>query len=114
MMGIDWTPDEPVPITPTRNPVNSTPPWGHNPVCYHSPLKLFNPGRLGVRGVERLPVDMTQKRAVAALPLSVLTVHVFVMLLNNASLTRVLNSTSRLRSKRSATWLMYRRISGCV
>ena len=25
MIGIDWTPDEPVPITPTRNPVKSTP-----------------------------------------------------------------------------------------
>src|ERR1700730_2700092 len=105
-MGIDWTPDDPVPITPTRNPVKSTPSWGHNPVWYHFPLKLSKPGKLGVRGVERFPVAMMQNDAAAALPLSVFTVHVFVLLLNTASLTRELNSTSRLRSKRSATWLM--------
>src|SRR5438067_11589611 len=100
MMGIDWTPDEPVPITPTRNPVKSTPSWGHNPVWYHSPLKLSKPGRLGVRGVERLPVAITQKRAAAALPLSVLTVHVFVLLSKSASFIRVLDSMFGLRSKR--------------
>jgi len=27
--GIDWTADEPVPITATRFPVKSTPSWGH-------------------------------------------------------------------------------------
>jgi len=43
---------------------------------------------------------MIQKRAFAALALSVLTVHVFVLPSKTASLTRVLNSTSRLRSKR--------------
>ncbi len=28
MMGIDWMADEPVPMTPTRLPVRSTPSWG--------------------------------------------------------------------------------------
>ena len=60
MMGIDWTPDEPVPITPTRNPVKSTPSWGHRPVWYHLPLKLSKPAMFGLRGVERLPVAMMQ------------------------------------------------------
>src|SRR5690349_4713674 len=106
MIGIDCTPDEPVPMTPTCNPVKSTPSWGHNPVWYHFPLKLSNPRRFGVRGVERLPAAMIQKRAVAALLLSVVTVQVFVLLLKIACLTLVLNSMSRLRSKQSATWLM--------
>ena len=30
--GIDWTADEPVPITPTRRPVKSTPSCGQRPV----------------------------------------------------------------------------------
>jgi hypothetical protein len=29
MIGIDWMPDEPVPITATRLPVKSTPSCGH-------------------------------------------------------------------------------------
>ena len=29
MTGIDWMPDDPVPITPTRCPERSTPPCGH-------------------------------------------------------------------------------------
>ncbi len=28
MIGIDWMPDEPLPITATRLPVKSTPSWG--------------------------------------------------------------------------------------
>ena len=32
MTGIDWMPDEPVPITPTRWPVKSTPSCGQWPV----------------------------------------------------------------------------------
>ena len=32
MIGIDWIADEPVPMTPTRRPVKSTPSCGHSPV----------------------------------------------------------------------------------
>ena len=58
--------------------------------------------RAGVRGVDRFPVAMMQNCALAAVPLSVVTVHVFVLLSKTASLTRVLYSMSRRRSKRSA------------
>ena len=34
MIGIDWIADEPVPITPTRFPVKSTPSCGQRPVWY--------------------------------------------------------------------------------
>ena len=37
MIGIDWIPDEPVPITATRLPVKSTSSCGHRPVKYTSP-----------------------------------------------------------------------------
>ena len=52
-----------MPITPTRNPVKSTPSWGHRPVWYHLPLKLSKPAMFGLRGVERLPVAPEQVRA---------------------------------------------------
>jgi hypothetical protein len=32
MRGIDWMPDDPMPMTATRLPVKSTPSWGHRPV----------------------------------------------------------------------------------
>ena len=32
MIGIDWIPDDPVPMTATRLPEKSTPPWGQRPV----------------------------------------------------------------------------------
>ncbi len=60
MIGIICTPDEPVPITPTRNPVKSTPSCGHRPEWYHLPWKLSMPLKSGTRGVERLPAAMTQ------------------------------------------------------
>ena len=91
MCGIICTPDEPVPMTPTRSPLKSTPSCGHRPVWYHLPLKLFRPGMLGVRGVERLPVAMTQNGAVTVSPLSVLTVHRLVLLLKAADRMRVLS-----------------------
>ena len=55
MCGIACTPDDPVPITPTRSPVKSTPSCGQRPVWYHCPLKSDRPGKSGTRGVERLP-----------------------------------------------------------
>ena len=47
MSGIICTPDEPVPITPTRRPVKSTPSCGHRPVWYHLPLKSFDALEVG-------------------------------------------------------------------
>ena len=91
MCGIICTPDEPVPMTPTRSPVKSTPSCGHSPVWYHLPLKLFRPGMPGVRGVDRLPVAMMQNGAVTVSPLSVLTVHRLVRLLKAADRMRVLS-----------------------
>ena len=60
MIGIICTPDEPVPITPTRRPLKSTPSCGHRPEWYHLPLKFVRPLKSGTRGVERLPAAMTQ------------------------------------------------------
>ncbi len=60
MTGIDWMPDEPVPMTPTRWPVKSTPSWGHAPVWYVGPGERSRPGTSGTFGAERQPVAMMQ------------------------------------------------------
>ena len=57
--GIDWTADEPVPITATRWPVKSTPSWGQVLVKYTSPRKRSVPSMSGTFGMERQPVAMT-------------------------------------------------------
>ena len=49
--GMAWMPDEPVPMTPTRLPVKSTPSCGQAPVWYVSPAKRSRPGMSGTRAV---------------------------------------------------------------
>src|SRR5215470_13961346 len=56
MIGIDWMADEPVPTTPTRWPVKSTPSCGQWPVWYHLPEKLARPGTSGTCAADRHPV----------------------------------------------------------
>ena len=46
-IGIDWIADDPVPMTPTRWPVRSTPSCGQCPVWYVGPAKLSTPGISG-------------------------------------------------------------------
>ena len=48
--GIDWMPDEPVPMTATRWPVKSTLSWGQRPVKYTSPREVVGALDLGLLG----------------------------------------------------------------
>ena len=52
-------PVEPVPITPTRLPVRSTPSCGQRPVWYQSPVKLSRPGMSGMLAAEMAPTAVT-------------------------------------------------------
>ena len=110
-IGIICTPDDPVPIAPTRRPVKSTPSCGQRPVWYHLPLNRSMPLKSGTRGVDKLPVAMMQNGAVTTSPLSVFTVQMLRPRSKSAAVTRVLSCTSLRRSNRSATWLMYCKIS---
>jgi hypothetical protein len=112
MIGMDWIAEEPVPMTPTRRPVKSTPSWGHLPVWYHGPVKDSRPLMSGTCASDRQPVAMMQKRADTRSPRSVSTVHRLVASSNVAVVTRVSNWMSFRRSNRSATWLAYFKISG--
>jgi hypothetical protein len=76
------------------------------------PRKVSSPGNFGTWAVDRQPVAMTQNRADARSPRSVWIAQRFVASSNTAAVTRVESWMSRRRSKRSATWLMYLRISG--
>ena len=69
--GIDWMPDEPVPMTPTTSPAKSTGSCGQVPVWKWRPLKSARPGMSGTRAAERQPVAITTKRAVAEAPSAV-------------------------------------------
>ena len=112
MIGIDWIAEEPVPMTPTRRPVKSTPSCGHRPVWYHLPSNDSRPLKSGTWTSERQPVAMTQNRADTRSPRSVSTFQRPVASSKIARVTRVSNWMSRRRSNRSATWLAYFRISG--
>ena len=59
MRGMDWMPDDPVPMTATRLPVKSTPSCGQRPVTYTSRVNRSAPGTSGVFGSERQPVAIT-------------------------------------------------------
>ncbi len=116
MIGIICTPDEPVPITPTRRPVKSTPSCGHRPVWYHLPLKLVDALEVGHarrREIARRHHDSSARVIVSPSVVSSASIRSSCRR-TAADLMRVLSCTSRRRSKRSATWLMYFRISGCV
>ena len=58
MIGIDWIAEDPVPITPTRMPVKSTPSCGQWPVWYVLPLKFSTPGTSGSLDWDRQPDAM--------------------------------------------------------
>ena len=103
MIGIDWIPEEPVPITATRLPVKSTPSCGQCAVWWISPAKLSRPGMSGVIAAESAPVAMMQNRALMTSPPSVVTVHRSACSSRIAESTRVLNVMSRRRSSVSAT-----------
>ena len=73
MTGIDWIPDEPVPMTPTLRPLKSTPSWGQRPVWNDGPANESRPGMSGMRALERQPVAITQYLAAMCSPRSVVT-----------------------------------------
>ena len=113
MIGMDWMAEEPVPMTPTRWPVKSTPVV--RPVAgviRSCPRSSPAPGRRAPARSDRQPVAMMQKRADTRSPRSVSISQRFVASSKRAAVTRVSSWMSRRRSKRSATWSMYRRISG--
>ncbi len=112
MTGIDCTADEPVPMMPTRIPVKSTPSCGQWWVKYDGPRNFSVPGMSGAFAADRQPVAMTTYLAVTTSPRSVSTRQVRDGSSHWAAVTRVLNLMSRRRSKRSATWRAYLRISG--
>ena len=61
--GMDWMPDEPVPMTATRLPVRSTPSWGQLLVKYTSPWNRPVPSMSTALGSERQPVAITKNWA---------------------------------------------------
>ena len=103
MIGMAWTAEEPVPITPTRLPATSTPSCGHRPVWCSSPANRSRPGRSGIRGTERHPVAMIRKVAERRSPSPVTIDQDPAGSSSAASATRVPSRMSRRRSKRSAT-----------
>src|SRR5215471_12503126 len=114
MSGIDWMPDEPVPIRPTRLPVKSTPSCGHRLVKYTSPQKRSAPLMSTCFGTDRHPVAMTRYRQESSSPREVLRSQRDAASSHAADSSRVENRMSRRRSYRSATNWRYRRISGWV
>jgi hypothetical protein len=96
-------PDEPVPITPTRLPLKSTPWCGQAPVWSTWPPKLSTPAIVGTLVLDKQPTALIRKRHVVCVPPLVATVQLLVASSNWAPSTRVLNVMSPRRSKRSAT-----------
>jgi hypothetical protein len=74
------------------------------------PTSLSNDGACGA---DKQPAAMMQNRAETSSPRSVRIFQRPDVSSNIASVTRVESWMSRRRSNRSATWLMYFRISGC-
>ena len=103
MIGIDWMPDDPVPITATRLPVKSTGSCGQCGGVVHLAGKGIQAAEIGVIAADNAPVAIRQNRAVSLRPPSVVTVQRSVVSSSTAETTRVLNVMSRRRSSRSAT-----------
>ena len=99
MTGMDWTPLEPVPMTPTRLPEKSTGSWGQLPVWYQSPWKESRPSISGTLLVEMQPMAVMRYCTVTRSPWSVEISQRLVSSLNVAAVTRVLNWMLRRRSK---------------
>jgi hypothetical protein len=104
MRGIDCTPDDPVPMTPTRLPVKSTPSCGQVPVWNVSPVNDSAPSIAGMLADDRQPVAMTTNWADTSSPASVRTVQRSAASSNVALVTRVSKRMSGRRPNRSATW----------
>ncbi len=56
MTGAACIPVDPVPICPTRFPLNETVSCGQFPVWYHFPLKVESPGISGTFAVDMHPI----------------------------------------------------------
>ena len=61
-------PEDPVPMTATRLPCTSTPPWGHCPVWCTSPEKVSSPSIAGRLAEESAPTAMMRNSAVNRSP----------------------------------------------
>lgn len=113
MSGMAWMADEPVPITPTRLPVKETRSCGQLPVCSIRPPNDSRPLNFGTFADDRQPVAMMQNFADTRSPVAVSILQRPADSSKTADFTRVFIWMSPRRSKRSTTWLMYARISGC-
>ena len=60
MIGIDWMPEDPVPMTATRLPVKSTGSSGQCAVWYVSPAKVSRPSKFGVIAADSGPVAISR------------------------------------------------------
>jgi len=103
-MGMSCVPDDPVPITPIRFPVKSTPSCGQSPLWNHWPSKVSSPGNRGTWATARQPVAMRHQRAVTASPRSVVIVQLVARSSKCALTTLVSSSMCGRSSYRSATW----------
>src|SRR6202035_5831990 len=112
--GATWIPEDPVPTSPTRLPVKSTPSFGHRDVWYQDPSNSARPGRSGTWSSDRQPAAETRNRAVTVAPSDVLARHEAVAASHAAPVTRVLSWMCGHNANLSATWLRYRKISGCA
>ncbi len=112
--GATWIPVDPVPMSPTRLPVKSTPSFGHRDVWYQGPSNESSPGRSGTWNSDRHPAAETKYRAVTVAPSDVVTVHAAAAASQEAPVTRVFSWMYGHSPNLSATWLRYRRISGCA
>ncbi len=102
MIGIDWMPELPVPITASRCPSKSTPSCGQCPVWWIGPRNRSAPGISGAFDLDRQPVAMITNWAVTV-SASVVTVQRAAESSHTQDSTRVPNVMSRRRSNRSAT-----------
>jgi hypothetical protein len=112
--GATWIPEDPVPTRPTRLPVKSTPSVGHRDVWYQGPSNSASPGRSGTWNSDRHPAAETRYRAVTVPPSDVATAHEAESASHAAPVTRVFSWMLGHSPNLSATWLRYRRISGCA
>src|SRR5258707_6174951 len=97
-------PVAPVPMTPTRLPLKSTPSCGHRAVWWQMPRKSFSPPIGGIYGFAASPVQSTKNFARVTLPSLACTTHWSRSVSNSAPVTRVLNRMSRLRPSFLSTW----------
>ncbi len=101
--GSTCTPDDPVPISPTRWPASGTGACGQFAVEYCSPAKVSAPGNAGTLAADSAPTAVIRNLAVASYPPADRTVQRAAGSSHVTLVTLVPNLKSLSRSSRSAT-----------